>query len=111
MSGDIINLRGIIMKQIKKGRTSMQKRFKEKMEELSSLGCGNELCLPHIELFSNREASVEGCVGIIKYDKSFIKLNCHGITVKFSGDCLCINNMNDGLACVTGTIVSVEFGM
>ncbi len=88
----------------------MQKRLIEKFEELSSLGCVNELCLPHIALFSNREASVEGCRGIIEYDSNTIRLNCRGITVKFSGDNLCINNMNDGLACVTGTIVSVEFG-
>lgn len=89
----------------------MQKRLKEKINELSSLGCGNELCLPHIELFSNREASVEGCLGIIEYDKNFIKLNCRGITVRFSGDDLCLNNMNDGLVSIIGTIVSVEFGM
>lgn len=88
----------------------MQRRIKEKIEELSSLGSGNELCMPHIELFSNREANVEGCLGIIEYDSSLIRVNCRGITVKFSGDGLCINNMTDGLACVTGTIVSVEFG-
>ena len=89
----------------------MQKLIKQKIQELSSLGSGNELCMPHIELFSNREANVEGCLGIIEYDSSLIKLNCSGITVKFSGDSMCINNMNEGLACVTGTIVSVEFGM
>ncbi len=89
----------------------MQKRIKERIEELSSLGSGNELCMPHIELFSNREVNIEGCLGIIEYNSSLIKLNCRGMTVKFNGDNLCIGNMNDGLACVTGTIVSVEFGM
>lgn len=89
----------------------MQKRIKERIEELSSLGSGNELCMPHIELFSNREVNIEGCLGIIEYNSSLIKLNCRGMSVKFNGDNLCISNMNDGLACVTGTIVSVEFGM
>ena len=89
----------------------MQKRIKERIEELSSLGSGNELCMPHIELFSNREVNIEGCLGIIEYNSSLIKLNCRGMSVKFNGDNLCISNMNDSLACVTGTIVSVEFGM
>jgi len=88
----------------------LQKNFKEKFEELSSLGAENELRLPHIELCSNREATVEGCVGIIEYDKNIVRLNCKSVTVKFSGDCLCISNLSAGRICVSGEIVLLEFG-
>ena len=88
----------------------MPKNLKEKIEELSSLGAENELCLPHIELCSNREARVEGCVGIIEYDKNLVRLNCKSVTVKFSGDCLSIGNLSGGFISVSGEIVAVEFG-
>lgn len=88
----------------------MQKNLKEKIEELSSLGAENELCLPHIELCSNREATVEGCAGIIEYDENTVKLNCKKVTVKFSGCFLCISNLSAGRICVSGEIVSIEFG-
>lgn len=93
-----------------KGAFGVPKNLKEKMEELACAGTGNELRLPHIELDSNREATVEGCFGIIEYESSFVRLNCRGITVKFSGDGICINNLSNGLVCVTGQFVSIEFG-
>ena len=88
----------------------MQKRFKEKFEEITALGAENELRLPHIELCSNREATVEGCVGIIEYDRNFVRLNCKSVTLKFTGDCLCIGNLSAGVITVSGDIVSLEFG-
>ncbi len=88
----------------------MPKKLRGRIEELAALGAENELRLPHIELSSNREATVEGSCGIIEYDQSVVRLNCRGITVKFSGDCLCINNLSCDRVSVTGDIVSLEFG-
>ncbi len=88
----------------------MPKKLKEKIEEISLLGAENELRLPHIELCSNREANVEGCVGIIEYDENVVRLNCKNITVKFSGDRLSIGNLSGGFISVSGEIVAVEFG-
>ncbi|MCI7334277.1 MAG: YabP/YqfC family sporulation protein [Oscillospiraceae bacterium] len=88
----------------------MPKNIRGRIEELSALGAENELLLPHIELSSNREATVEGSCGIIEYDKSVVRLNCRGITVKFSGDCLCINNLSGDRVSVTGDILALEFG-
>lgn len=88
----------------------MAKNIRGKIEQLSSLGAESELRLPHIELSSNREATVEGSCGIIEYDKNIVRLNCRGITVKFSGDCLCIGNLSGDRVSVTGDIVALEFG-
>ena len=88
----------------------MPKKLRGRIEELAALGAENELRLPHIELSSNREATVEGSCGIIEYDQSVVRLNCRGITVKFSGDCLCINNLSADRVSVTGDIVSLECG-
>ena len=88
----------------------MPKNIRGRIEELTLLGSENELCLPHIELSSNREATVEGSCRIIEYDKNIVRLNCRGITVKFSGDCLCINNLSGDRLSVTGDIVALEFG-
>ena len=88
----------------------MPRNLKEKIEELSSLGAENELCLPHIELCSNREATVEGCCGIIEYDETTVKLNCKNVTVKISGCSLCISGLSAGRVGIGGEIISLEFG-
>lgn len=63
-----------------------------------------------IEIFSNVEASVEGCKSILEYDSSCIKLECRDVCVAFRGDGLYIRAMNDNCATVCGTIVSIDFG-
>lgn len=87
----------------------MQKNLREKLEELSSLGSENELRMPHIELCSNREVTVEGCVGIIEYTCDFVRLNCRNVTLKLCGDELCLGKLSGGCISVSGKIVSIEF--
>lgn len=62
-----------------------------------------------IEIFSNSEASVEGCKSILEYDSSCIKLECCDICICFRGDGLFIRAMNDCCATVCGTIASIDF--
>ena len=62
-----------------------------------------------IEIFSNTEAYVEGCKGILEYDSSCIKLECVDICVSFKGDGLYIRSMGDSAAIVCGTIASIDF--
>lgn len=64
---------------------------------------------PHIEIDKNSVATVEGCVGILQYESDTIKINCENLTVKFFGENLEIENMNDQRICVKGDILSVEF--
>ncbi len=69
----------------------------------------SELQLPHIELCSNRLATVEGCKGIVEYDGNVVRINCGRILVKFCGDCLSIRALSTDRISVNGTIFSVEF--
>lgn len=62
-----------------------------------------------IEIFSNTQASVEGCKGILEYDESCIKLECSDLCVTFKGDGLYIRTMSDSSAMVCGTIASIDF--
>ena len=62
-----------------------------------------------MEVFSNTEAYVEGCKGILEYDSSGIKLECSDICICFSGDGLYIRSMGDSTAIVCGTIASIGF--
>ena len=87
----------------------MQKKIKQRFEEISSLGIANDLSSPHIELDSNRQIVIEGCKGIVEYDETITKLNCGNIILKICGSCLCLNNLSNGLVIVTGDIFSVEF--
>ena len=62
-----------------------------------------------IEIFSNTQASVEGCRSILEYDGACIKLDCTDFCVCFRGDGLYIRAMSDSNAMVCGTIVSIDF--
>ena len=62
-----------------------------------------------IEIFSNTQATVDGCNGILEYDESCIKLECSDLFVTFKGDGLYIRTMNDSNAMVCGMIASIDF--
>lgn len=63
----------------------------------------------HLEMAGNREAIVDGCKGILRYDTGIISLNVGKGSITFRGDQLCMNNMKYEQAVITGTIVSIEF--
>ena len=65
----------------------------------------------HIELSSNREATVDGCRGVMEYEESRIKLNIGTGTVTFSGRSLEITNLLGSQAVIAGFITGLEFTM
>ncbi|MBP3329291.1 MAG: YabP/YqfC family sporulation protein [Clostridia bacterium] len=64
----------------------------------------------HIELFGNREATVNDCEGILEYSDERIKLNMGKNTILFSGNDLCMKEYGAAQAKITGTIAVIEFG-
>lgn len=65
--------------------------------------------VPQIELSGNREATVEGCRGILQYESSVIRLSTGKYIIRFTGTDLCIRCMQDSLVQIAGHILSVDF--
>lgn len=64
-----------------------------------------------IELNSNREATIDGCRGIIEYYDTMIVLNIGSGTVQFNGSGLSILSFDSEVAVLRGRITSVEYCM
>ena len=63
----------------------------------------------HIEIYSNKEIVIDGCLGIFEYSESYIKLNlCKG-TLAISGSMLNILSFENDMITVRGTVSSIEF--
>ena len=63
----------------------------------------------HIELFSNKYAYIEHCMGVYEYSDTLIKLNTGKGSVVFCGEKLEITTLEGKNLTVTGNISSVEF--
>lgn len=83
--------------------------------DLSAERIGRAFDLPpgvagvRIELFSNREAVVDGCKGIVEYYDNLIKLNIGNGTVTFSGKNMHIVSFGAEGTVITGKIDNVEY--
>lgn len=89
----------------------LQSDFKPRKEKIKLFGGELEAVGgPSIQLSGNREASVEGCRGVIDYYETQIKLRLPGGTVTFKGANLGIYSLTDTAALIRGQIDSVEFG-
>lgn len=86
----------------------MNKRTKRTMDIISPLET-SELLSPHIDFCSNKEALVDGCLGIIEYNSEMVRLNCKNIILKFIGADLSIKADTIEQITVSGNIVSLEF--
>ena len=64
----------------------------------------------HVEVSSNTEAIVEGCLGVIEYADNVISLNTAKLTVRINGADLTITSFQNGQAVITGIIAGVDFG-
>ena len=64
----------------------------------------------HIELFGNREATVNQCEGILEYSEERIKLNIGKNTILFCGSDLCMKEYGSSQAVLSGNIMTIEFG-
>ncbi|MGN1443986.1 MAG: YabP/YqfC family sporulation protein [Acutalibacteraceae bacterium] len=87
----------------------MDKDKKKKITDFGFLDPSEEFETPHIELCSNKAATVEGCRGIIEYCETTVRINCGNVVVKLCGDCLGISSPSTDTIAVRGNIVAVEF--
>ncbi len=86
----------------------LAKKLKEKLQCVSPIEV-SEALLPHIDFCSNRQATVQGCKGVIEYNCDRVRLNCGDNVVKFSGTELTIMAQSIEEITVEGNIVSMEF--
>ncbi len=70
-----------------------------------------ELSSPIIRICGNREASVDGCKGVIDYHESLIKLRISGGSVTFTGTDLCISAFSESSAVISGNLQNIEFSV
>ncbi len=86
----------------------MLKKVKRQLDEFSPLETA-ELLTPHIDLCSNKEASIDGCMGIIEYNSTLVRINCKKIIVKITGTDLTIKSDTTERINVYGNIISMDF--
>ena len=86
----------------------MLRKLKNKVEAVSPLET-SELLEPRVDFYSNREALVDGSVGILEYNSETVRLNCKDIILKFSGADLSVKAESIDKITVYGNIFSMEF--
>lgn len=63
----------------------------------------------HIEMFSNREAIVDGIRGVLEYNDCYIKLNTGRGTLEITGSMLEISSLDAEGLIICGKIEKLEF--
>ncbi len=63
----------------------------------------------HIELFSNKEAVIDGIKGVLEYSDCYIKLNMGRGTIEFFGTNLEISILDINGLTIGGNISKIEF--
>lgn len=63
----------------------------------------------HIEFFANREATVEGCKGILDYDSNYIKLRLLRGSVILFGKKISVSFFEGSTIRIKGDFSSLEF--
>lgn len=86
----------------------MNKTLKDKLERMN-ISAFSEFSLPHISISSNREAVVDGCLGVIEYCNESIRLNCKSHIVKFTGENMCMKTVTNEQYVISGNILTVEY--
>ena len=66
---------------------------------------------PLIELVSNREATIEGCEGIVEYTDTYVSINCQCFVLNMNGFNLCIRSNSKDSITVSGRITDINFSM
>ncbi len=93
------------MKREKNCRTSVRGRMAESLQMPPDAFGG----YARLELTGNREATVEGCRGIIEYGEGEIALNLGDVTATFIGEGLRMRCMTKTGAVIEGRILSIQF--
>ena len=64
-----------------------------------------------MEISGNREAVVDGCLGVLAYDEDMIRLALRGMIATFRGRGLQIRVLTHDSAIVGGYITNIEFSV
>ncbi|MBQ9673120.1 MAG: YabP/YqfC family sporulation protein [Ruminococcus sp.] len=67
--------------------------------------------LPIIEIIGNREITIEGSTGVLKYESDNIKVNTKSMVVSIEGRNLQLKFLSSSSLVVEGVILSLEFIM
>lgn len=96
----------------------MSKKFKFKSEKPKEkwkiFSCGDEISAgaiknPHLELFGNHEIIVEGCMGVMEYTDTYLKLRLPKGVLTVCGTEFDIVTFEDTTITVKGNMTSLEF--
>lgn len=96
----------------------MSKKFKFKSEKPREkwkiFGCGVDMSNAsvkgaHLELFGNREIIIEGCMGVLEYSDTYLKLRLPKGSLTVCGSGFDIVTFEDTVITVRGNISSLEF--
>lgn len=66
---------------------------------------------PHIELFSNKEMTIDGCGGVLEYCDTYMRLRISKGTLTICGTNFDITMFDDDVITVRGNISSLEFSL
>lgn len=88
---------------------SDHKQKKEKINLLAPMTTA--VSGPKIELYSNKEAAIDGCKGVIDYRDDLIKFRVTGGAVTINGEKIELLELTDNSALIKGEFQSVEFLM
>ncbi len=66
---------------------------------------------PAIELWGNKQITIEGCKGILEYGENMIRVSCGKYAVTVSGSSLELKNMTDNSCLITGVFEGLAFGV
>lgn len=96
----------------------MSKKFKFKSEKPKEkwkiFSCGDEITAgvikkPHLELFGNREIIIEGCMGVLEYSDTYLKLRLPKGALTVCGSGFDIVTFEGTAITVKGNMSSLEF--
>lgn len=65
--------------------------------------------LPHLELLGNRQITVEGSRGILKYSDDTIRINAGSMVITFCGRGLNVRCIAPDCTMVEGFVTKIEF--
>ena len=64
---------------------------------------------PLMQIVSNREATIEGCKGIVEYTDTFISINCKYYTMNIIGFNFSIKSNSKDSITIAGSITDIKF--
>lgn len=65
--------------------------------------------LPLIEVTGNKELTIEGCTGVLKYERENIKINTKEMVISVGGRGLKLKYLSSSALVIEGTVLSIEF--